>query len=426
MEERYRILKKLAEGGSGTTYLVWDKRLECNWVMKRLLLEKEGQKEAVRREMSALLQIRREGIPVLADVCYETDAVCLIMEYMTGVSLEERIRERGPMEEPEAVFCALQTAELVGFLHQLPTGLVHGDLKPLNLMFHQGKIGLLDFGGAFSLQDKGQSTGCCFTPGYGAPELKEDGRPTVQSDVYAFGAVLFFMVTGEGPESDRGIYPVREQRPGLSSGLEALILNCTRTEPEARYGSMEEVIRELTVLQLQSQQIHTVKVKNSRKKKGIFRKQKITTEGRQFRSIRSVLRTEGSFRDVGRDPCYRGILLLVAGILSGISWMPEDVQAARKETGRVQDGENPEALGEILPVSIRCRNGERKLVDFDAVYYTDENPMFELPLHSFEAGREYEVTISQKERESGQERVRQFVICACEDGAGEPVVFSGH
>lgn len=425
MEERYRILKKLAEGGSGTTYLVWDKRLERCWAMKRLLLGKEGQKEAVQREMAALLQIRREGIPVLADVCYEKDAVCLIMEYMTGVSLEERIRERGPMEEKEAVFCALQIAELVGFLHQLPTGLAHGDLKPLNLMVHQGKIALLDFGGAFVLQDDRQSPGCCFTPGYGAPELKEDGRPTVQSDVYAFGAVLFFMVTGERPESDRGIYPVREQRSRLSQALERLILNCTQAEPEARYGSMEELGKELKALQ--KQQEDAVIIKNGRgfgkKGKGFFRKSKITqTEGQRFGSIRSVLLTEGTYREVRRDLCYRVVLLLLAGIFSGISGMPSDVQAAQRETGRVQTRE----AGEILPVSIRCQNGERKLVDFDAVYYTDENPMFELPLHYFEAGREYEVTISQRERESGRQRIRRFVICACGDETGEPVVFSKH
>ena len=67
-ENRYRILKKLGEGGTGETYLVWDKRLEQKWVMKQIFLQGEAQMEVVRREMSALKCLRHEGIPVLADV----------------------------------------------------------------------------------------------------------------------------------------------------------------------------------------------------------------------------------------------------------------------------------------------------------------------------------------------------------------------
>ena len=87
MDQRYRIIKKVAEGGSGETYLVWDKRLEQNWVMKRIRTGREGGEEAALREMAALRQIRREGIPVLADIWYEREAICLVMEYMEGESL---------------------------------------------------------------------------------------------------------------------------------------------------------------------------------------------------------------------------------------------------------------------------------------------------------------------------------------------------
>ncbi len=129
MEERYRILKKLAEGGSASTYLVWDKRLERHWVMKRIRTMETGQREALEREVTALRQIRKAGIPVLADICYERDAVCLIMEYMTGVSLEERIRKGGVLEEMEALDVARQIGNLLQFLHGLSTPLLHGDLK---------------------------------------------------------------------------------------------------------------------------------------------------------------------------------------------------------------------------------------------------------------------------------------------------------
>lgn len=385
-ENRYRIIKKLAEGGTGETCLVWDKRLEQKWVMKQVLLRDGTRMEAVRREMSALKCLRHEGIPVLADVLYEKDRICLIMEYMTGVSLEERIRTQGPMEEEEAVKCALQIGELLQYLHQLPGELIHGDLKPLNLICHNGRMALLDFGGACFRQG-GREQGCCYTPGYGAPELTERGCVSVRSDIYAFGAVLFYLVTGQHPAEGRGIYPVREQNPMLSPALEQMILKCTEEMPEKRYRSMEEVMEELKEMERACQ------MSGRRKRRAICRREK-SGEKRVFRSIRSVLLTEGKLGGRISGSRGRAALLLLAGVLSA---------------GTVP----AQASGELLPVNLRNKAGEKLLVDFDAVYYTEENPIFEVPVKYFEAGREYEVTISQKERgkNGGTHRERTFIIC---------------
>ncbi len=89
-------------------------------------------------------------------------------------------------------------------------------------------------------------------------------------------------------------------------------------------------------------------------------------------------------------------MLLTAGILSGMAGMA--VQAERK--------------ADLLPVTIRTDAGEKVLVDFQSVYYTDEDPVFEIPLKYFQAGREYEVTIRQRERGGVAVRERTFVICA--------------
>jgi tRNA U34 5-methylaminomethyl-2-thiouridine-forming methyltransferase MnmC len=67
----------------------------------------------------------------------------------------------------------------------------------------------------------------------------------------------------------------------------------------------------------------------------------------------------------------------------------------------------------LLPVNLRNKEGEKLLVDFDAVYYTKENPIFEIPVKYFEEGREYEVTISQREKggKGGAQKERTFIIC---------------
>ena len=376
-ESRYRVIRKLGAGGSGAVCLVWDKRLARYWGMKRVALETEAGRSAAEREIEVLKGIRKEGIPMLADVFYDRGAVCLIMEYMEGESLEEKVRRAGAMEEAEAVRCALQLADMVGFLHR-HAGLVHGDLKPMNVICHNGKLALLDFGGAAFLHrdsDKAKS-GIFYTPGYGAPELAAGGAASVRSDVYAFGAVFFYLLTGERPDAYRGIYPVREQRPEISRASERLILTCTAAEPDRRYDSMETIMTKLRVIQ------KTVDRDRKRRHRNLG-------GGRLFQRVRSVLLTEGNAGG-------RAILLLTAGILSGMAGMA--VQAERK--------------ADLLPVTIRTDAGEKVLVDFQSVYYTDEDPVFEIPLKYFQAGREYEVTIRQRERGGAAVRERTFVICA--------------
>lgn len=411
-ERRYRTIRKLAEGGNGTAYLVWDKRLDKSWVMKCVPLHGAEQREAVTREITALKQIHKEGIPVLADVVHEQGQICLIMEYMTGMSLQEKITQEGMMEEREAVCYALQAAELVRFLHRLPTRMIHGDLKPLNLVFHNGKAALLDFGGAVSLNHE-QTEPCCYTPGYGAPELLAGGGPSERTDIYAFGALLFYLVTGEDPAASRGIYPVREQRPLLSKRLERLILQCTAPQAADRPGSMDEVIAELKDMD-EAFKLRGVKGWKSGEDKSRRRKKE-----RVFRLIRDVLLTEGRWGD---GSACRAALLVAAGLwyAAGLAGLTKPVQAA-EAAGPMKSAQAAEVAGPmrsvqatdtLLPVCIRNRAGEKLLVDFTAVYHTEENLIFELPAKCFERGKEYEVTIRQKERRSGTQRERTFVICA--------------
>lgn len=266
-EVRYKILKKLAEGGSGTTYLVWDVRLEKKWVMKRVVFSSAPMRETARREIAALRMLHKEGIPVLTDVFYEENAICLVMEYMEGVTLEEKVLREGALSQDTAIRYAVRLAKLLCFLHEGTTPLIHGDLKPANLMIKADQVSLLDFGtavfsgwtgGSFESGADGRKAyrsdawrggypggmhgSGWYTPGYGAPELRMGGAASVRSDIYGFGAVLFYMLTGEDAGDSRGIYPVREQSREFPAWLEEVILRCTAKQPEERYASMREVI----------------------------------------------------------------------------------------------------------------------------------------------------------------------------------------
>lgn len=277
-ETRYRIVRKLAEGGSGTTYLVWDVRTERKWVMKKVTLSVDQKREAAGREIRALREVRREGIPFLADVFYEDNNIYLIMEYMEGMTLEEKVRREGSMDQKKAVSYAMQLASLLCFFHERTPALIHGDIKPANLIVKAEKIALLDFGAAIFESYAGgirsrvsnMPGSGWYTPGYGAPELYAGEPASIRSDIYAFGAVLFYMLTGEDADGSRGIYPIREQNRAFPVCLESLILKCTERNPEKRYASMREIISAL-------------------KEKGVFRKNAGT---RTFQVLQNVLLTE--------------------------------------------------------------------------------------------------------------------------------------
>lgn len=296
-ENRYKIIKKLAEGGTGKTYLVWDIRLEQEWVMKCIELRGDDSWQAACQEIGALRTLRREGIPVLADVLYDERQICLIMEYMQGVSLEEKILQEGRMSEAGAITCGIQIAELLSFLHHMPCRLVHGDLKPANLIWDQNKISLLDFGAAmFQYRRRwgDDKEGLYYTPGYAAPELLRGAAPSAESDIYALGAVLFFVLTGKTVKEGRGICPVREEVPELSKGIEQFILTCTQADKGLRYHSMEEVKKTLLAL------LEADRRKKSKRGFGwlcrIAVKKRAGGYRRQFQTLQNILLTDSKMQ----------------------------------------------------------------------------------------------------------------------------------
>lgn len=287
--ERYRILKKLAEGGSGETFLVWDKHLEKEWVMKCISFQCAGggdawRMEAAKQEIKVLRQLRIKGVPMLVDAFYEAESMCLILEYMRGISLEERIRRDGAMQDAEAVSCALSLAGILRQMHELRTPLLHGDIKPLNIIWKEGSVSLLDFGTAvFAYGAAAYEGGKCCTPGYAAPELQRGGKLSAASDIYAFGAVLAYLLVGMPTEKGYGGERCLE---GLQNPLlKAIVLKCIRTAPEQRYHAMSEV--EQALLEAEKS-ICRKGNKSLWKREGYKRKRE-----KKFQIIESLLLTDG-------------------------------------------------------------------------------------------------------------------------------------
>lgn len=247
---RYRILDTLGEGGEGRVYLAEDESLFRRVALKRIL-QGEKTEEEVRREAAFLRDLRHPMLPVVYELFYEDDWY-LAMEYIEGVSLQHYIESRGRVEEAQGCLWADALLDVLCYLHARKPPVIYRDLKPDNIMVcRDGTLRLVDFGGAaLKSYGEGRTERMAATSGYAAPEQwQKVGRPAradERSDLYAFGKILYYMVTGADPgKPPYTALAIAYYNPLLSDGLEQVVRRCIEEEPEARFQVAEEVREEL-------------------------------------------------------------------------------------------------------------------------------------------------------------------------------------
>lgn len=383
-EERYRLVKRLSEGGTGTIWLVWDTRLCKYWVKKEMPLEDDFMREGVLREITALKKIKHEGIPMLVDVFWEEKKVCLILEYMEGETLSDFCKKKGRLTEKEALKMLERMTELVEYLHAGQEKIIHGDIKPSNFIWNKERLSLLDFGTASGGQGSKEEAimgTLCYAP----PERTKEREADERWDIYSLGACLFFLVTGEEPgDFSEGLPPVREQNPMISPACEKIIQKCTAKKPEERYQSTEALRLALKRME--------------KEKKAGWIRGFIKPVPFYFFREKKILLTE--------KKVWRGILFIMLPVLF-LTLAKTDKSAAGSRW--VKTMSDPVSM---LPVTLCKKNGEKLLVAYDSAYNPKESPVFEIPLSCFEKGEAYEVTIFQVHKTSGAKKQRTFLICA--------------
>ncbi|MDY7014876.1 MAG: protein kinase [Cyanobacteriota bacterium] len=202
----YQVLRVIGRGGMGTTYLAWDKTGSLcgqpqTFVLKEMnadmaLVDKA--RELFEREARVLRELDHPGIPQYYDFFLEGSKKYLAMELIHGRNLEQCIYETGPVTPHQAIEWMIQTCDILSYLHSLTPPLVHRDVKPANLMVRSldNRIVLLDFG---AVKEIGTPMGTCIgAEGYSAPE-QDRGQPCPQSDLYAIGPTLTYLLSGESP-----------------------------------------------------------------------------------------------------------------------------------------------------------------------------------------------------------------------------------
>ena len=257
----------------GEVYTARDTRLDRTVALKSLpsdVAQDPERRSRFEREARAIAALSHPHICAIYDVGRHDSLDYLVMELLDGTTLAARV-SRGPLDPHEAVAFAVQIADALDKAHS--HGIVHRDLKPANIMLTRSGVKLLDFGltklrpGAASgdegltatspLTEQGQILG---TTQYMAPEQLEAGVADARSDIFAFGAIVFEMVTGrrtfEGSSQAAVIGTILHKpppamtslAPGVPPALERLISVCLAKSPDDRWASIHDVLLQLKMI----------------------------------------------------------------------------------------------------------------------------------------------------------------------------------
>lgn len=252
----------------GEVFLAHDEHLGHSVALKVLPRHtNQHSRELFRKEAHALSKLNHPNIVTVLDFDTQDELDFLVMEYVPGQALDDRVRE-GVVPEKELIDLGIQMAEGLGAAHQ--QGIVHRDLKPGNLrLTNDNRLKILDFGLARStlnfspvattLSINGPAD-CSGTLPYMAPEQVLGQAADARTDIYSAGAVLYELCTGRPPFEQKLMtalvndiihqqpLPPSHGRSGLSSGIEKIILKCLEKDLDKRYQSATELVVDLSKL----------------------------------------------------------------------------------------------------------------------------------------------------------------------------------
>lgn len=266
---RYQVVKKIGSGGMAIVYLAKDLSLDRNVAIKVLRDEytedstfrRHFQKEAV-----AIAKLSHNNIVGIYDILTDDETMCLVMEYVEGETLKDKINRDGAIPWQRAVKYAIQIANGLSYAHA--NQIIHKDVKSQNILIDKfDNVKITDFGISQMMNNTTitHNKGVLGSAHYFSPEQARGEKLSYQTDIYSFGIVLYEMLVGELPftadnpvsvalkhiqEPPKSVHSIIHDVP---ESLSFIVSKCLEKKPENRFASMQAVSRALSSITADNQ-----------------------------------------------------------------------------------------------------------------------------------------------------------------------------
>jgi serine/threonine-protein kinase len=245
-------VEEIGQGGAISIYKAYQPGLD-RYVTIQVYPRDQVDWEQFQRQAEVAAKLRHPHLTWVTDVGQEGDQVYLVTEYVEGFTLQDALRGQ-PLSLEQAIGIVEQLASALDYVHR--QGLVHGEVKPANILLQGGQHALLTGLGLTQITQTsagGATSGTTGTPAYMSPEQTRGEAADARADIYALGVILYQMLTGHIPhEAESPLttlvkrvneppLPPRSLNPALPERVEQVILKALAINPVDRYASAEEM-----------------------------------------------------------------------------------------------------------------------------------------------------------------------------------------
>ena len=261
IDNRYKIIKSIGEGGMANVYLAFDTILEREVAVKILrgdLAEDEKFVRRFQREANSASSLKHPNIVEVYDVGEDDGKYFIVMEYINGKTLKSLIKKRGILTLEEVIDIMLQLTSAVSCAHD--SYIIHRDIKPQNVMIlEDGRVKITDFGIAMALNNNEltQTNSVMGSVHYLPPEQANGSGSTIKSDIYSLGILMFELLTGKLPfkgenaveiaikQMREPIPSVKSISPDIPQSVENVVLKACAKNPKNRYDTAREMFEDI-------------------------------------------------------------------------------------------------------------------------------------------------------------------------------------